>query len=237
MELSELIFRIAISFLVLFTVARILGRKEISQMTFFNFISAISIGSIAANLVANSNLSIQNGIIALVGWGVFTILMDMIDIKSKALRKVVTGDPTIIIKEGKIVHKALRSSRLDLDSLTAMLRQKNIFSIADVDYAIFETDGKLSVLPKEPKKPLTKSDMNVPNTPKVYPIPTEVISDGKVLTSNLHKLRLDLNWLNQQLNYQNINNASEVLYAQVQTDGTLYIAIKGDALSKDRKDA
>lgn len=102
MELSELIFRIAISFLVLFTVARILGRKEISQMTFFNFVSAISIGSIAANLVANSNLSIRNGVIALIGWGVFTILMDMIDIKSKALRKVVTGDPTIIIKEERL---------------------------------------------------------------------------------------------------------------------------------------
>ena len=77
--------------------------------------------------------------------------MDFIDIKSKLLRKVVKGDPVIIIKEGKIIDRTLRSSRLDLDTLNAMLRQQNIFSIADVDYAIFETNGKLSVLPKEIK--------------------------------------------------------------------------------------
>ncbi|MFD2046347.1 YetF domain-containing protein [Ornithinibacillus salinisoli] len=223
MELNELLIRIATGFLVLFILTRILGRKEISQMTFFNFVSAIAIGSIAANLVVSSNLSIRNGILALIGWTIFTLLMDFIDIKSKKGRMVVTGSPVIVIKEGKLVDKALRTSRLDLDSLNAMLRQQKIFSIADVDYAIFETNGKLSVQRKENKNTVTKLDLNIPSKSKIYPIPTEVISDGIILTNNLDKLNLDINWVKQQLKQFGVNSISDVLFAQIQTDGTLFI--------------
>lgn len=223
MEFTELLLRIALGFVVLFTLTRILGRKEISQMTFFNFVSAIAIGSIAANLVVSQSLSIRNGVMALVGWSIFTLIMDLIDIKSKVLRKVVTGNPVVVIKEGKILKTALSSVRLDLDSLTAMLRQQNIFSIADVDFAIFETNGKLSVMPKENSSPLTKSDMNIPIKASVFPIPTEVISDGKLLMKNLEKLKLDQSWLQKQLKQLNINNVSDVLFAQIQKDGTLLV--------------
>ncbi|MFC4401999.1 DUF421 domain-containing protein [Gracilibacillus xinjiangensis] len=232
MDFLELLIRIAVGFLVLFALTRFLGRKEISQMTFFNFVSAIAIGSITANLVVNQNLSIINGVIALAGWAVFTLIMDLMDIKSKALRKVVTGDPIIVIKEGKIIDKAFRSSRLDLDSLTAMLRQKNIFSIADVDYAIFETNGKLSVMPKDSAKPVTKVDMNIPAKQKAYPIPTEVISDGMILTKNLQKLNLDQTWVTEQLKEQNITTVSDVFFAQVQTDGTLVVMTKKESTAK-----
>lgn len=228
MELSELLIRIAIGFIVLFAVTRILGRKEISQMTFFNFVSAIAIGSITANLVVSPSLSIRNGVIALVGWGIFTLLMALADIKSISLRKVITGDPVIVIKEGKMVEKALCSSRLDIDSLMAMLRQNNIYSMADVDYAIFETNGKLSVLPKEIKKPVTRSDMNIPIRQKVFSIPTEIISDGKILKANLEKLKLNQEWVHHQLNNLNIQSISDVFFAQVQTDGTLYVDKKNN---------
>ncbi|WP_087971429.1 YetF domain-containing protein [Oceanobacillus rekensis] len=223
MNIIELIIRIAIGFIVLFTLTRMMGRKEISQMTFFNFVSAIAIGSVTANLVVNQNLSIHNGVIALIGWSLFTLIMDFIDIKSKKLRKIVTGDPVIVIKEGKIVEKAFHKTRLDLDSLNAMLRKQKIFSMADVDYAIFETDGKLSVMKKEDKKVLTKMDMNIPTISKVFPIPTEVISDGKILTKNLGNLNLNTDWLSQQLKQLNINSASEVFFGQIQTDGTLFV--------------
>jgi uncharacterized membrane protein YcaP (DUF421 family) len=226
----ELIIRIAIGFLVLFTLTRIIGRKEVSQMTFFNFTSAIAIGSIAANLVVNSNLSIRHGILALAGWSVFTLLMDLIDIKSKEARKVTTGDPIIVIKEGKIVERALRKSRLDVDALNAMLRQKNIFSLADVNYAFFETNGNLSVLPKETKQPLTKSDMNIMTQTKQYPLPTEVITDGRILSSNLSKLNLDEQWLEQQLQNAGVDSVSDVFFAQVQQDGTLFIDSKNNML-------
>ncbi|KKB43759.1 DUF421 domain-containing protein [Bacillus thermotolerans] len=113
MDIFELILRISLGFIALFVLTRVMGRKEISQMTFFNFVSAIAIGSIAANFVVNQNVSIRNGIIALAGWAAYTLLMDFIDIKSKQGRKILTGDPIIVIKEGKIVESAMRQSRLD----------------------------------------------------------------------------------------------------------------------------
>ena len=94
MDASQLLLRVAIAFFVLFVLTRIMGRKEISQMTFFNFVSAIAIGSIAANLAVNSNLSILNGVLALMGWTVFTLAIAFIDIKFKKARKITTGEPT-----------------------------------------------------------------------------------------------------------------------------------------------
>nr|WP_318036155.1 DUF421 domain-containing protein [Halobacillus amylolyticus] len=181
MGVWELLLRVALSFLVLFSLARIMGRKEISQMTFFNFVSAIAIGTIAGSLAVSQDLSIRNGVIALVGWAFFTIVIGFIDIKSKQARKVTSGDPLIVIKDGQIMVNSLRKSRLDMDTLNTMLRQHNTFKIEDVDYAIFETNGKLSVVKKDTKQPLTKGDMNILNTrSRIYPIATEVISDGSI---------------------------------------------------------
>ncbi|GAA0327337.1 DUF421 domain-containing protein [Bacillus carboniphilus] len=231
MSTLELFLRVALGFIVLFTLTRIMGRKEISQMTFFNFVSSIAIGSIAANLVVNQNLSIRNGVLSLVGWTIFTLVMDFIDINSKRARKVVSGTPTVVIKEGKIIESAMRQSRLDLDSLTAMLRQKNIFSMADVEYAVLETNGNISVLRKEERQTITKKDMNIPTTArKVVSLETAVISDGHVLSDNLSKLHLDQAWLYQQLKQKGIHSPSEVFYAEVQKDGSLFVDSKENLL-------
>ncbi|MFC3038778.1 YetF domain-containing protein [Virgibacillus xinjiangensis] len=222
----ELILRIAIGFVVLFGLARIMGRKEISQMTFFNFASAIAIGSLAANLVVSNALSIRNGIIALTGWALFTLLMDKVDINSKRARKMLNGDPMIVVKNGMIVDDAMRKSRLDIDSLKAMLRKKDIFSLAEVDQAVFETDGKLSVLKKESNLPITKGDMNIPPSVKKYPAATEVIADGRIISNNLEKLHLDENWLRQKLEEAGIQSTSDVFYAEVLQNGILYTDLK-----------
>src|SRR5690625_3561374 len=173
MGIPEQLLRIAIGFFALFLLTRLLGRKEISELNFINFVSAIAIGSITADFVLNQNITILHGIIALTGWAAFTFVMSLIDIWSIKGRKIVSGDPVIVIKEGQIVDKELRKQQLDLDALMSLLREKNIFSIADVDFAIFETNGKLSVMPKENKQPVTKMDMNIPGKSKVYPLPTE----------------------------------------------------------------
>lgn len=113
MAVTELIIRILIGFFALYMLTRILGRKEISQMTFFNFVSAIAIGSIAANVVVNQSISIRNGVIALVGWSIITFVLDIFDVKFKSLRRVLTGNPVIVIKKGQIIKKSLLLSRLD----------------------------------------------------------------------------------------------------------------------------
>jgi uncharacterized membrane protein YcaP (DUF421 family) len=230
MDILELLTRIIISFLVLLTLTRIMGRQEISQTTFFTFVSAITIGTIGGSLVINNALSIRNGVIALVGWSILTVAMELIDIKSKKARVLIEGQPVIVIKDGQILEEALRKARLDIDALNAMLREKNAFSVADVQYAIFETDGKLSVMKKDEKQALTKRDMNITSTPTVFPIPTAVISDGKVNNESLRKLNLDKVWLEQQLQQGGVTSASEVFYAEVQKDGTLYIDKRNDTV-------
>ncbi|MDQ0154883.1 YetF domain-containing protein [Robertmurraya andreesenii] len=227
MQTSELIIRIVIGFIGLLILTRIMGRKEISKMTSFHFVSAIAIGSIAANFVLGPSISIKHGLISLIGWTIFTLLIDIIDFKSMLIKKITSGEPVIVIKEGKIIEKALRKNRLDVDTLKALLRDKNIFNFSDVDYAIFETNGKLSVLPKEQKQPITKSDLELSNMPKnMFPLTTEVVSDGKIISENLTKLNLDVNWLHQQLLQAGVKSVEDVFYAEVQEDGSLFIDSK-----------
>jgi uncharacterized membrane protein YcaP (DUF421 family) len=120
-----------------------MGRKEIAQLTVFNFVSGITIGTIGGSLVTNQNLSIWEDIFALSGWAAITLIMGFIDIKLKSARKLIEGQPVIVIKNGQVMEDSLRKVRLDINALNTMLRQKNAFSIADVEYAIFETNGKL----------------------------------------------------------------------------------------------
>ncbi|WP_407270519.1 YetF domain-containing protein [Radiobacillus sp. PE A8.2] len=231
MEVSELSLRIAISFIVLLALTRVMGRKELSQMTFFNFVSGIAIGSIAASLAVIQDLSIRNGIIALVGWAAFTLVTGLIDIKSKSARTVLEGQPLILIKNGQVMEDVLRKARLDMDALNAILRKKYVFSISDVQYAIFETDGKISVMKKDYKQSITKADMNIEAKPNIiFDIPTTVVSDGKMDKKNLDKLNRDEKWLEVQLAQYGVTSIEDVFFAQVQTDGTLYVDQRNDVV-------
>nr|WP_309247206.1 YetF domain-containing protein [Priestia aryabhattai] len=124
MNILELIIRVAISFFVLLILTRIMGRKEISQMTFFNFVSAVTIGTLGGALVTDKTLSIRNGLIALIAWSIFTIIIGIMTIKSKKIRQLIDGEPVIVIKKGKIMEDSLQKVRLDMDSLRASLREK-----------------------------------------------------------------------------------------------------------------
>lgn len=231
MPIIELLLRIVLAFLTLLILTRLMGRKEISQMTFFNFVSGIAIGTIGASLAIDSSLSIRNGLIALISWSTITITLGFIDINSKKARELIEGQPRILIKKGQIMEDELRKVRLDIDALNALLRQKNVFSITDVDYAIFETDGNLSVMKKELQQSVIKSDIGIPETKTIiYPTSTEIITNGKINTTNLEKLNLNKQWLEQQLQLKGIHSISDIFYAEVQRNGTLYIDNKNDVL-------
>jgi uncharacterized membrane protein YcaP (DUF421 family) len=226
----DLSVRIFLSFLTLLILTRIMGRKEISQMTFFNFVSAITIGTISGALITDPNFTLTEGIFSLVGWSLLTIVLGVIDIKFKPVRKLIEGEPLIVIKNGQIMEKALRKVRLDVDALNAMLREKEVFSLTEVEYAIFESDGKLSVMKKENKQNITKGDLNLQSKVNKYPIPLGIISDGKVNNDNLLKLDLNQQWLDTQLQQAGIQSVSDVFYAELQQDGTLYIDKRDDTV-------
>lgn len=231
MNIFELFLRVVIAFIALFIMARISGRKEISQMTFFNFISAVAVGNIGGTIVVSAELSIRNGVLALAGWLILTVGFSYIDIKSKGARKIIKGEPIIVVKQGKIMEHSLKRTQLDVDSLMALLREKQVFSMKDVDYAIFETNGKLSVLKNQAQQTVTKHDMNVPLTSGRFPQSTKVIADGEVIENNLKRLDLQEEWLLSQLQHKGIQSISEVFYAEVQKDGSLYIDKKKDNMT------
>jgi uncharacterized membrane protein YcaP (DUF421 family) len=202
--------------------ARILGRKQLSQLTFFNYITGITIGSIAANMITESNKQYLDDFMGIIWWCVLTELTGFINLKSGKIRTIMDGQPTIIIKKGIILKKALKSTRINLDDLSMLLREEGIFSIKNIEYAIFEPDGKLSVLKKHEHEQPTKKDLNI-STPSFGYLPSEIISDGKIIKKNLKEYNLSEAWVMEQLSYNNIKNAREVFYAELQEDGTLFI--------------
>lgn len=228
MPIPELLLRLTLSFIILLVLTRIMGRKEIAQMTFVNFISAIVLGTLGASLATDPAIRVVDGMIALASWSAFTVLLGYLDIKSKKIRKIMTGQPVILIKNGKIMESALRKVRVDMETLSSLLRKKDVFAVSDVNYAIFETDGSLSVMKKETKQPATKKDLNIPEAQYAFPMPAAVITDGVVNSRNLEKLKLDQQWLDQELQKTNIQSLSDIFYAEVQQDGSLYIDQRRD---------
>ncbi|GKV54738.1 DUF421 domain-containing protein [Sporosarcina sp. NCCP-2222] len=218
----EMTMRTLASFIVLLLLARLMGKKQISQLTFFHYVTGITIGSIAAAIASESETPYFNGLYAMVLWAFLTYLMNFLALKSKKARILLDDTPTIIMHKGKLNEDAMKKSRLHLNDLNMMLREQGIFSIKDVEYAILETNGQLSVMKKAGQEPATKKDVKAP-CPEPKFVPTEIISDGKIVSKNLTELGLTEEWLSDQLKAQGIGKADQVFYAEVQTDGSLHI--------------
>ncbi|OOM77774.1 DUF421 domain-containing protein [Clostridium sp. BL-8] len=217
-----LLTRITLIFLVLLILTRILGKKQMSHLTFFNYITGITIGSISANMIHELDESFIEDLISLIWWCILTLLLEYIGLKSGKLRQLIDGQPTILIKKGKIMKDELKANRVNIDDLSMMLRKQNIFSIKEVEYAILEPIGNLSIMKKPQEQQITKSDMSIPLSTLKY-LPSEIIVDGKIIHANLKELNLSKTWLEAELKRQNISSIKDIFYAEVQSDGTLFI--------------
>lgn len=157
--------RTLLGFFVLFLLTRVLGKKQLNQMTFFTYITGIALGNIAGDMVVHRDIKLIDGVTGLILWAILTFTLEFISLKSSRARVLLDGDPTIVIKNGKILEKAMASNRLNMDDLSMLLRTKNIFSVSDVDYAILEPNGQLSVLKKVELEPVTKKDAKLQPAP------------------------------------------------------------------------
>ncbi|KPN97725.1 hypothetical protein AO843_11960 [Lysinibacillus sp. ZYM-1] len=223
-----MILRTTLSFFILLILARILGKKQLGQLTFFHYITGITFGSIASEIASQEETPFLDGAISLIWWSVLTYLMTIITIKSKKARVLIDDKPTIVVQNGLILESALRKNRLHMDELTMMLREQAIFSVQDVQYALLETNGKLSVLQKTSEQVATKQDVKADVSPPTY-LPTEVISDGQLIKENIVELELTDDWVMKKLKKQNVQSVEDVFFAQVQTNGSLYISLKDKA--------
>jgi uncharacterized membrane protein YcaP (DUF421 family) len=214
--------RTLLGFILLLLLTRILGKKQLSQMTFFTYITGIALGNIAGEMVLNKEIKVVAGITAMTMWTLLTIIIEQISLKSPMVRVLFDGEPAIVIKKGKIQTKAMALSKLNMDDLSMLLRDKNVFSVREVDFAILEPNGRLSVLKKQEEESPTKKDLQIPIQERLY-IPTELIVDGKIVKKNLKELQLNLEWLEEQIKLFGVQSIDDVFFAELQSDGSIYL--------------
>ena len=224
----EMIARTTGSFFAILFLARIIGKKQLSQLTFFHYVTGITFGSIASEIAAQAETPFWDGLIALFWWGVLTVIISYLSLKFQKLRVLFDDKPTIVIEKGKMVPSNIKKARLSNDELLMLLREQNIFSASEVDYAIFETNGQLSVMKKPAFSSATKQDVKATLTPPQY-IPTQIINDGKIIIPNLLELNLTEEWLQKKLKRKNVTSVEDVFLAQVLEDGSLYVSLKEGA--------
>ena len=228
MELNDLVIdglQTVFIFASLLVFTRILDKTQIGQLTFHEYISGITMGSIAGSLASAKPGEFWNHYYDLLIFVFLTYLLSIITIKSRPLRKIIEGSHTIVIEDGCINKKNMKSMRYDLDELTSQLREKGIFDISEVQFATVEPTGQLSVIKKPEFQPLTKGDMNIHLSNALFPV--ELIMDGHIIEENLNKQKLTHTWLNTQLTERNIKSPSNVMYAVIDSQGQLFVSAKG----------
>ena len=219
-----IIFRSIVTYFVLLSFTRVMGKKQISQLTYFDYIVGITIGSIAGEAAVNNNVKISDILISIATWSLLTILISEITLKNIKLRLLIDSEPLLIIDKGKVIYKNMKKARYNMGDLLMQLRNKDVFYITDVEIAILEPDGKLSVLKKAEQTTVTVGDMNIEKSKTGMMV--DIVLDGNILSSHLSLIQKDEKWIMSQLRARNIDNIKDVIFAGVQPDEQIYIVTK-----------
>jgi uncharacterized membrane protein YcaP (DUF421 family) len=225
----EIFLQTLLAFAALLIFARLLGKQQVGQLTFFEYITGITIGSIGGTLATDiaPDTTLRH-FTALASFCAFTWLVQYISLVSRPARKLLDGEPTIVVHNGNILEKNIKAMRYNLDELLQQLREKNAFDIGQVEFAILEPDGELSVQLKSQHRPVTPGDLKL-NT-AYEGLGSELIMDGKIVQQNLVQNNLDEQWLQEKLAAYGINDLRQVDLASLTTDGKLYFNLKDDQL-------
>ncbi len=207
MEIVKVILTSILSVVTLFIIAKVIGHKQMSQLDFFDYITGITIGSIAAELATELEKP-WKPLIAMIIYGAVAVILTVITSKLPKMRKFINGTPTVIMNNGKLYRKNMKKAKLDLSEFMVMCRQEGYFDLNDIAVAVFEYNGRLTVLPKSTKRPVNPADINV--VPNPNSISTEIIMDGRILHENLKRIGLDLNWLKKELAVQGYKTEKEI---------------------------
>ena len=199
-----------VSYAALFLCAKVVGRKQISQLDFMDYITGITIGSIAAELATDLE-NMWKPLVAMAIYTLATWAMARLSLSLSRSRKYLNGSPVIVMDNGKLYRKNMRQAKLELSDFMVMCRQQGFFNLADIQTAVYEYNGQLTILPVSARRPLTPEDMKL--SPQQETILSEVIMDGRVLGENLRRMGLDEKWLARQLRSQGIDGPESVFLA------------------------
>ena len=216
--------RAAILYLLVVLVVRIMGKHQIGQLQPYELVITIMISELAAVPMQDTDVPLINGIIPIFTLLIIQVSLSLLSLKSEKARRIICGGPSILIENGRINEPELTRLRFNLNDLIEQLRLKNSPNIADVEYAILETSGKLSVIPKSNKRPLQPEDLQLKTN--YEGLPTTLIIDGVIQSNNLKMINLSEDWLRSELLQRGISDQREVLFASLDTQGLLYFQPK-----------
>ncbi|CAG7657087.1 DUF421 domain-containing protein [Paenibacillus allorhizosphaerae] len=212
---------------IIFLLTRILGKKQISELNFFEYIAGITLGSLAGFISTELEAHFMYGVTAILVWFLIPYVFEFITLKSKRLRGLFEGNGTVFIKEGKVLEDNMKKERYSTDELLEQLRKKNVFNVADVEFAVLETTGELSVLLKKENQPLTPKHLGIKIGPEQET--QTVIMDGSIMDEPLATRGLSREWLQTELEKIGVT-LENVFLGQVDTYGQLYVDVYDDML-------
>ena len=212
-ELKVVAARALFSLITLFFITKMIGKKQVSELSLFDYVISISIGNFAAEMTMNVNSQVLNGFVSVCIFGIIATLVSILTMKSIALRRFFMGTPTMIIQDGKFIYKNIKRIKFDMNDFLETARSAGYFDVSEIKYALMEANGSISFLPKEENAPVTIKDMNLKAQSKG--LCANVIIDGKVMHKNLLVIKKDEKWLQKQLKIKGYNSYSNILLATV----------------------
>jgi len=220
LEIWLVLSRGLLSLVCLFLITKLLGKKQVSQLSLFDYVIGISIGNFAAEITINMEAKLIYGIIAVVEFGVIAYIISILTMKSIKLRRFFMGVPTVLIENGKIMENGLKKVHFDINDLLEECRSNGYFDLNEIDYAVMECNGNISVMPKSSYKPVTIKDLNLKQS--IQSLCANVIIDGKVMDNNLKNMGKDIKWLEKQIKIKG-NKIEDVLLATLDVNEKLTV--------------
>lgn len=230
MDYIKIVLVSLFSLLVLFVLAKIMGNKQVSQLTMFDYVIGISIGSIAAEMATELEEPFKP-LLAMVVYALSAYLISIVTMKSMKLRRIIFGRSVVLMKNGKIYRNNLKKSHIDLNEFLVQCRSDGYFDISAINTAILEPNGKISILPFPDKRPVTAEDLKtVPTQDNIF---YDVIMDGEIMKENLQSSSYDENWLKNELKTQGYKNEKNIFLATLDESGTLNVFENNDKSGKN----
>lgn len=206
-------FRTILVLIILFFITKMMGKKQISELNFFDYVVGITIGSIAADISLDIEKNMIAGIAALFIYGFISYIISFISIKSILARRFFIGVPTVLVEKGKIIESGLKKSKIDVNDLLMEARENGYFNLDEIDYALMEVNGNISFLPKEKEKPVTKRDMKIKCSNEGLTV--NAIIDSKYMVNNMKAINKDKEWLDHELKVNGYDNYDNILLATI----------------------
>lgn len=206
-------FRTILVLIILFFITKMMGKKQISELNFFDYVVGITIGSIAADISLDIEKNMIAGIAALFIYGFISYIISFVSIKSILARRFFIGVPTVLVEKGKIIESGLKKSKIDVNDLLMVARENGYFNLDEIDYALMEVNGNISFLPKEKEKPVTKRDMKIKCSNEGLTV--NAIIDGKYMVNNMKAINKDKEWLDHELKVNGYDNYDNILLATI----------------------